>query len=172
MLIVSCRNLVIFMLALSVSACSSADPNSDESSPESAISEQDTADFPTIDVDPDAADVTLSRTAVSKFHTDYNNRDFAAISQGTDAYSDTSRSNRAPNPMYSLLREHFGEMYETREVGWTRSENSSRHLMTFRQETTFENGQAFETFFFLIRDEEPKLAMYSIRSGEVELSFN
>ncbi len=112
--------------------------------------------------------IEAGEKAVRKFHNQYDNEEFNQIYD--DATDEFKNSDSKKNIVEFLekAREKWGKVKDSRRTSWNINKNLSGTFATVKFKTDFENGEATETFVFLISEKEAILSNYRVKE---ELKF-
>ncbi|MBC2777317.1 DUF4019 domain-containing protein [Parasphingopyxis marina] len=113
-----------------------------------------------------AADADAGREAVTIFHDQFDDREFAAIYREADSALQDSVSEADFIAQLGAFRERMGTVESTEEGGWNSQSATSGRQVELNQETRFQNGTADERFIFRFEGDVPRLAGYHFNTTE------
>ncbi|WP_028580876.1 hypothetical protein [Desulfogranum japonicum] len=105
--------------------------------------------------------------ALAEFYRNYNSPNFELIYD--QAHEDFKKSTPRKEflDFMMVVRQKLGEETESKNVGWKVNTHNLKTYVSLTQETTFQEGQAKESFLFRIQDEKAYLLNYNINSKDL-----
>lgn len=111
----------------------------------------------------------LAQDAVTSFHSQLNAGQFEAIWNDADDLFRNKTSHEAYAKLTGSVHDKLGQVVSTTAMGWSVNYLDSQTRVVVHEQTQFQHGKAIESFMYIVRGKNAKLAGYNIQSDDVKL---